>query len=88
MKQVKDVIGVITDRDIVLRGVAQDLPLQRTTLDQVMTKGVECVFEDEALAEVIAKLQPSQIRRLPVLADISEPSRPVRSGLTAASGAP
>ena len=108
------VIGVITDRDIVLRGVAQGLPLANTTVGELMSPRVECVFEDEGLDEVLAKMQESQIRRLPVLndveqlvgmlslgdlaaksdpvvagyilADISEPSRPVRTGISQASG--
>jgi CBS domain-containing protein len=63
------VMGVVTDRDIVLRGVALELPMATTTLSEVMTEQVECVFEDEALEEVIAKMQASQIRRLPVLDD-------------------
>lgn len=62
-------IGVITDRDIVLRGVAFELPMSTTPIDTVMSKHVECVFEDEGLNEVIAKMQETQIRRLPVLDD-------------------
>lgn len=61
------VVGVITDRDIVVRGVALELPMNTTPLSAVMSPQVECVFEDEGLAEVIAKMQQSQIRRLPVL---------------------
>lgn len=108
------VVGVITDRDIVLRGVAQELPMATTTVGELMSQQVECVFEDEGLDEVLAKMQESQIRRLPVLndveqlvgmlslgdlaaksdpevagytlADISQPARPVRSGISQASG--
>ncbi|OGB26102.1 MAG: CBS domain-containing protein, partial [Burkholderiales bacterium RIFCSPHIGHO2_02_FULL_66_10] len=61
------VMGVITDRDIVVRGVALEMPMATTLLSQLMTEQVECVFEHEGLEEVIAKMQASQIRRLPVL---------------------
>jgi CBS domain-containing protein len=61
------VTGVITDRDIVVRGVALGRPMATTTLSELMTEPVECAFEDQGLEEVIAKMQESQIRRLPVL---------------------
>lgn len=108
------IVGMVTDRDIVLRGVAQDLAPSRTTLKDVMSTKVECVFEDESLEDVTARMQQLQIRRLPVLdrdnrlvgmlslgdlasrgdvdqagaalADISEPSRPTRTGQSVASG--
>lgn len=59
--------GVITDGDIVVRGVALELPMATTPLSEVMTEPVESVSEDEALEGVLAKMQASQIRRLPVL---------------------
>lgn len=61
------IVGMLTDRDIVVRGVAQGLPASTTPLEDVMSAQVECVFEDEGLTEVTAKMQQLQIRRLPVL---------------------
>jgi CBS domain-containing protein len=61
------ILGMVTDRDIVVRGVAQDLAPGKTRLEDVMSAEVEWVFEDEGLAEVAAKMQQLQIRRLPVL---------------------
>ena len=61
------ILGMVTDRDIVVRGVAQDLAPGKTKLEDVMSADVEWVFEDEGLAEVAAKMQQLQIRRLPVL---------------------
>lgn len=60
------ILGMVTDRDIVVRGVAQDLP-GSTPVEDVMSAQVEWVFEDEGLAEAAAKMQQLQIRRLPVL---------------------
>lgn len=61
------IVGMVTDRDIVVRGVAQELAPDTTRLQSVMSKQVEWVFEDEGLEEVTAKMQQLQIRRLPVL---------------------
>ena len=60
------IVGMVTDRDIVVRGVAQELP-SSTALEDVMSAEVEWVFEDEDLAQVAAKMQQRQIRRLPVV---------------------
>lgn len=61
------ILGMVTDRDIVVRGVAQDLAPASTRLEDIMSAQVEWVFEDEGLADVAAKMQQLQIRRLPVL---------------------
>lgn len=61
------ILGMVTDRDIVVRGVAQDLAPASTRLEDIMSAQVEWVFEDEDLADVAAKMQQLQIRRLPVL---------------------
>lgn len=61
------IVGMVTDRDIVVRGVAQELAPATTQLRSVMSKQVEWVFEDEGLVDATAKMQQLQIRRLPVL---------------------
>ncbi len=61
------IVGMVTDRDIVVRGVAQDLAPGSTCLEDVMSAQVEWVFEDDALEDVTVKMQQLQIRRLPVL---------------------
>ncbi|MDO9438114.1 CBS domain-containing protein [Hydrogenophaga sp.] len=61
------IVGMVTDRDIVLRVVAQDLAPKSTPLQNVMSTQVEWVFEDESLDNVTARMQQLQIRRLPVM---------------------
>ena len=60
------VVGLITDRDIVLRVVAEGLGLD-TPVSDVMTEGVETCREDDNVAEATAKMGAKQIRRLVVL---------------------
>ena len=60
------VVGLITDRDIVLRVVAQSLPLDTPVAD-VMTDGVETCTEEDNVADAAAKMGAKQIRRLVVL---------------------
>lgn len=60
-------VGMVTDRDIVVRASTQNLPMDRTPLCDVMTGNVRCCYEDQTLHEVTAKMEQAQIRRLPVL---------------------
>ncbi|MCY7314434.1 MAG: CBS domain-containing protein [Rubrivivax sp.] len=63
------VVGLVTDRDIAIRVVAQGLPIESTKLSEVMSEGVECVREDDGVDAVRQRMQEAQIRRLPVLDD-------------------
>ena len=60
------VVGLITDRDIVLRVVAENLPIS-TPVAEVMTPGVETCHETDNVADAAAKMGARQIRRLVVL---------------------
>lgn len=63
----KKIHGMITDRDIAIRAVANRLPLALTPAKQVMTTEVVCCYEDQDLREVVALMQDYQVRRLVVL---------------------
>jgi CBS domain-containing protein len=60
------VVGLVTDRDIVLRVVAEGKGLD-TPVSEVMTEGVETCREDDNVADATAKMGSKQIRRLVVL---------------------
>jgi CBS domain-containing protein len=61
-------VGLITDRDIVIRVIAEGLPLD-TKVAEVMTEGVETCREDDNVADAAAKMGSKQIRRLVVLGE-------------------
>lgn len=63
----KKLVGMVTDRDITLRGVAQGLDSEKTPLSDIMSKDVKWCFEDQPLDEVMETMAASQIRRLPVV---------------------
>src|SRR5688572_4590952 len=62
------VVGLITDRDIVIRVVADGLGLD-SPVSQVMSEDVQTCREDDNLADAAAKMGAHQIRRLVVLND-------------------
>ncbi len=60
-------VGVITDRDIVIEGVAKNLDLSDTPISKIMSTNVITVeVTDDALA-VARVLADKQIRRVPVV---------------------
>jgi CBS domain-containing protein len=58
--------GILTDRDIVVRGVAHDRA-QELRIEDVMTDDVSAVTEDEPLTSVLDLMGRKQIRRVPVV---------------------
>ncbi|MDB5431896.1 MAG: putative signal transduction protein with domain [Caulobacter sp.] len=61
-------VGLITDRDIVIRVIAEGLGPD-TKVAEVMTEGVETCRDDDNVADAAAKMGSHQIRRLVVLND-------------------
>ncbi len=62
-------IGMVTDRDIALRAVANGRDLSKTTARNVMSKGVSYCNENDRLSEAVHLMEEKQIRRLPVIND-------------------
>lgn len=59
--------GMITDRDIVLRVVAEGRDPDQVTVAEIMTEGIDWCYEDESLEEVGEKMKRSRHRRFPVM---------------------
>src|SRR5262245_53118606 len=68
----RKVVGVITDRDITLRTVADGRDPGSTRVGDVMSKDVISVRESADLKEAEQIMHDRQIRRLPVLNDQDE----------------
>jgi CBS domain-containing protein len=61
-------IGMVTDRDIVCKGLAQDsFDAGRATAREVMTPGIHCCREDDDLAKAVRHMEGLKVRRLPVI---------------------
>lgn len=61
-------IGMITDRDIAVRGVAHghgpDTPVR-----ELMSSGPVCMREDDDVEDAATRMSEAQVRRLPVLGE-------------------
>ncbi len=60
------VIGMITDRDIAVRGIAKGRGPE-TSVRDLMSKDIVCAREDDDVASIAQKMSDSQVRRLPVV---------------------
>jgi len=60
-------IGMITDRDIVIRAVSRGLSPESTTVREVMSVEVHFCYADDDVDEVAQNMADWRVRRLPVL---------------------
>jgi CBS domain-containing protein len=60
-------VGMVTDRDVALRLVAEGRDPAKTKVREVMTPEVRYVFEDEELGRAADTMAEQQVRRLPVV---------------------
>lgn len=60
------VIGMITDRDIAVRGIAEGRGPD-TPVSELMSDGIICAREDEDVRDVAQRMSEEQVRRVPVL---------------------
>ena len=61
-------IGMVTDRDIVCKGLAEDsFDARRAKARDVMTPGIHCCREDDDLAKAVRHMEELKVRRLPVI---------------------
>lgn len=64
-------IGIVTDRDIVVRGIAEGKEFT-TNIEEVMTTEVYSVKPDDFVFEAIRLMGDKQIRRIPVVSENGE----------------
>ena len=63
------VVGIVTDRDIVVRAIAKRRDPKDVRLDEILTKTIETVSPDAELSDARAQMGHARIRRLPVVKD-------------------
>jgi len=61
------IAGMLTDRDIVVRCVAEGKDPKTAKVRDAMSQGVEYCFEDDDVKEAARQMQEKQLRRLVVL---------------------
>ena len=73
VRRKRDVVGVVTDRDIAMRVAAPGLDVQRTAVSEVMTPLVETVSQGSETVEASRIMEQKGVSRLMVVDDRLEP---------------
>lgn len=84
-------VGMVTDRDLVLKVLAKDVDPHQTTVATVCSENPIVVGPEDSLDEALQRMAQEQVRRLPVVedrrvvgilaqADVSRAAEPAATG--------
>lgn len=60
-------IGIVTDRDLVIEVLAQEVPIEQLTLEDIMRTPLETAREDDSVLDTLQRMRRLGVRRLPVI---------------------
>ena len=60
-------VGIITDRDIILRTIACDKDAKTTNASEIMTTDICCCNQEDEVYDVECTMSQNQVRRIPVV---------------------
>lgn len=63
----RKIIGIITDRDIVVRGLAEGKNLENATASDLMTKHIRSVRDDASVNDALELMSSAEVRRVAVV---------------------
>ena len=61
------IVGMLTDRDIVVRAIATGMDPKMTVIKDILTPEVLCCFEEDDISTAARIMEDNQVRRLVVL---------------------
>jgi CBS domain-containing protein len=68
-EQTRKLVGIVTDRDLALKIVAEGLDAKSTKVETVMTRKVVTCLADDDLQKALDAMAEHQLRRIPVVDD-------------------
>lgn len=63
----QNVVGMVTDRDIILRGIACNKDVNTTPVSEIMTCEVWCCDQNADITEAERLMSQNQVKRIPVV---------------------
>ena len=63
----KTLVGIVTDRDIVIRNMARGLDPKSHSVEEIMTRDVSCVTPETEIDDAAQVMADDKVRRLPVV---------------------
>ena len=68
-KQSKTLVGIVTDRDLALKVVAEGRDPKTTRVEEVMSRKLVTCHEDDNIENALKAMAQYQLRRIPVVGD-------------------
>jgi CBS domain-containing protein len=63
----RKIVGLITDRDIVVRGLAEGKNIENASVSELMTKQVRTVRDDATVNDALELMNSAEVRRVAVI---------------------
>ena len=63
------VVGIVTDRDLALRGIGFDLPAKETSLEEIMTPEPATLSITDSEEHAVSLMRARHVRRVPIVND-------------------
>jgi CBS domain-containing protein len=79
-------VGIVTDRDIVVRGVAKGEDVTKQPVSNVMSQPLVCVRAEDELMDASKAMKSKQVRRVLVLNGQDQPGGILSLGDLASAG--
>lgn len=67
VREAGTVTGIVTDRDIAIRAIAEDKDPQQTKVAEICSEELTTISPDAEIGEVVKEIRESTVRRLPVV---------------------
>ena len=68
-EQSRNLVGIVTDRDLALKIVAEGRPATSTKVDEVMTREIVTCRATDDVQKALDAMSKNQLRRIPVVDD-------------------
>jgi CBS domain-containing protein len=68
-KQTKNLVGIVTDRDLAMKVVAEGLDPKQTKIEEIMTTGVMTCGSGDDVSDVLKLMEQHHVRRVPIVDD-------------------
>ena len=66
-EQTRKLVGIVTDRDLTIRIVAEGLDAKSTKVESIMTRNVVTCSAEDDLQKAVDTMSKHQLRRIPVV---------------------
>jgi len=63
----KSIVGILTERDIIERGIVEEKNPQETKVEEIMTEGIKTIYDTDTIEKAAEKMKMYRLKKLPVI---------------------